>query len=393
MNTYDYGKIAKSTGASEVSDHSVNALELQGFEFSSSVKQIVHKIVSQIEGHAEVEKISTTEKQILALGVSKFINHPGENKSDLNYLKAMIDLEKKCSEKRSSVGQYVLSKFSLDAKQFQLGRKYNSGKFQRFGVAFDHKNADPKVYIELNSVYDAKDVDLQRLAPEVASYVNDCHKDGKLVLAILGPARVSGNRGKDILDISASAMERIMSTRGTNLAIMTGGYKGEADGKYGATRAGYDIIKEKSIDSLVIMPRAGEKDSHINVDVKNIVGEMWGDETKALVAAIDAAIVFEPHGLWTEIEVANMKRQGKPYCMINESHDKKIIFDMVDKFNDHPLLTSEELKKKYNSTIPPMQRKRSQRRPSADFDHSQQLWVKPQDFELHRSRGGIEYGR
>ncbi len=335
-----------------------------------SIIQKAHNIISEIETHKGIGKLSEVENKLVIFGLAALLQSDERNSPRQEYLKAMMD------EEKLSNGKQPESKFALDSEQLQIGRKYGPENFQRFGIILDNENKTTRIQMEEKSVYNADEINLHSLAPDVASYVNNCHRDGKLVLAVLGPARVSGNDTQKIFEMSATALENIMTTRGNNIAVMTGGYKGELDGVYGATRAGYDITKTKGVESLAIMPKAGEKDSHINVGVKNIVGEMWGDDTKALIAASDAALVFEPHGLWTEIEIANLKRQEKPYCLLDLKQKDSAIHEAVSQLNMHPLLTPEELNKKYNPNVSAIERRSLRKKGSSDFDHSRQLWIK-----------------
>lgn len=342
---------------------------------SSIADEVFHanagKIISIIESSPEIGKLNEHERKMILLGLALLLLPQNKQKQKKTFLTELLMIEQLCSK------QLPIVKFSIDADQFQIGRKYSPEKFQRFGIILDRNTNKVTVKVAPNSVYNPEDIDLPKLAPEAASYINECHKEGKLVLAILGPARVSGNSTRKIWNISDKAIKKILDRREKKLVILTGGYKGELDGKYGATRAGYDLAKKNGIGSLVIMPKAGEKDSHVNVDVKNIVGDMWGDDTQALITACDAAIVLTPHGLWTEIEVANLTRQDKPFVSIDiEKQSSDQILTLIEQLDSDKRLTPENLETKYNPNFFYFPRQSLRKKPSSQYNLDSGIWEK-----------------
>ena len=109
----------------------------------------------------------------------------------------------------------------------------------------------------------------------------------------------------------------------TDVAYMTGGYRGESGDNYGVTRAGFDVPKAQDKETLVIMCAAGIKDAHQTAAAMSIYGDQWGDDTPGLSEVSDAAVFIrnfpngQVYGKWTEVEIANFVHRGKPLVIFD----------------------------------------------------------------------------
>ena len=96
-----------------------------------------------------------------------------------------------------------------------------------------------------------------------------------------------------------------------------GGKEGEiAEGPVGITRLAYQKAKYNfKIPAGSIICEAGMSDKHSNPSFELIYGKNWGDDTPALAHFSDAAVFCAPFGAWTEIEILNLVKIGKPACI------------------------------------------------------------------------------
>ncbi len=343
--------------------------DLEDFTISPLSRKIVWAKLSEID--AQIGGLHEIEKSIFTLGIEWIQNGNPQNNESKKLLHGMIDYEKNAESLPTPI------KFALDRDQIQIARKHGPESFQRCGI-LRNPNGTFEVRNEHESVYEAEEIDLQHLAPNIAAFVNDSHQKGTLVLAVLGAARLSGEKTQAVLETASLAVGCIAHARNNNIAVMTGGYKGEFDNKYGATRAGHDVAVSMKLPSLVVMPKAGEKDSHVNVDEKDIVGDMWGDDTKALISSIDAAVVIKPYGLWTEIEIANLQKQKKPFCVVDADAKEVDVLRKIGELIAHPSLTHEKLMERHDPSASEWNRHCVKTKRSAQFNHSQQRWMPDQ---------------
>lgn len=112
-------------------------------------------------------------------------------------------------------------------------------------------------------------------------------------------------------------------------AILTGGYSGLNKEEYGINQFGDRLAHERQWPSVVIMPTSGLADIHPDPDAVTSIGLNWGDETAALVAVTDIALVFyrssleDPAtsmGRWTQVEVEHLVAQDVPHLLIDLDH-------------------------------------------------------------------------
>jgi len=95
------------------------------------------------------------------------------------------------------------------------------------------------------------------------------------------------------------------------------GKEGEiAEGPVGITRLAYQKAKYNfKMPAGSIICEAGESDKHSNPSFELIYGKNWGDDTPALAHFSDAGVFCAPFGAWTDVEILNFVKIGKPACI------------------------------------------------------------------------------
>lgn len=212
-------------------------------------------------------------------------------------------------------------KFALDRNAFQIMRRMDpttadlNTSWQRFGLQIEYEIKEEKIrpFVSINMFeFASKAVDIARDLPEVALHLNRLWKTGTRVIALLGSARLDIKAGMLLIEPVQQIIDSI-----NDAAYMTGGYRGEQGNSYGITRAGFDVPKSRSKQTIVVMCEAGLGNAHQTADSRSIYGLQWGDDTPGLSAASDVAIFFrnvpanKNFGAWTEVEIANFLHLGK----------------------------------------------------------------------------------
>lgn len=215
---------------------------------------------------------------------------------------------------------------ALDPDAFQIIRYHDITKGDKQWVRFGLQRTPPDgndftafVRPDMFGLSDdASPFDLGRDAPEVARRLKMLWPKGQRVLALLGTARLNIVQGMELLE----PIQKLVANL-TDVAYMTGGYRGESGNSYGVTRAGFDVPKAKGLETLVIMCAAGIKDAHQTADAMSIYGQQWGDDTPGLSTASDAAVFFrniptgKVYGKWTDVEIANFVHRQKPLVILD----------------------------------------------------------------------------
>ena len=215
---------------------------------------------------------------------------------------------------------------ALDPDAFQIIRYHDITKgdnqWVRFGLQRTPLDGnDFTAFVRPNMFRlsdDASTFDLGRDVPEVARRLKMLWPKGQRVLALLGTARLNIVQGMELLEPIQELVAYL-----TDVAYMTGGYRGESGNSYGVTRAGFDVPKAKGLETLVIMCAAGIKDADQTAAAMSIYGQQWGDDTPALSTASDAAVVFrnipngKVYGKWTDVEIANFVHRQKPLVIFD----------------------------------------------------------------------------
>jgi len=215
---------------------------------------------------------------------------------------------------------------ALDPNAFQIIRYHDIAKMDEQWVRFGLQRTDPKsndfkAFVRPNMFQHADGdagVDLGRDAADVAKRLNELWAKGQRVVALLGTARLDITQGMELLE----PIQKLVASL-TDVAYMTGGYRGESGNCYGVTRAGFDVPKAKGLETLVIMCRAGIADAHQTAAAMSIYGQQWGDDTPGLSTASDAAVFFrnipnkKVYGKWTDVEIANFVHRGKPLVIFD----------------------------------------------------------------------------
>jgi hypothetical protein len=222
--------------------------------------------------------------------------------------------------------------YALDPDAFQIMRYHNSARadqegnhqqWVRFGLQrTTTSGSEFQVFIRPNMFQYPVGETAVNLAPadaaDVARRINQIWPQGQRVVALLGAARMDIRSGMELI----KPIQQLMANL-SDVAYLTGGYRGESGNSYGVTRAGFDVPKAGNKATLVIMPRAGIADAHQTADALSIFGRHWGDDTPALSTASDAAVFIrhipaaKVYGKWTEVEIANFLHRGKPLAILD----------------------------------------------------------------------------
>jgi hypothetical protein len=220
--------------------------------------------------------------------------------------------------------------YALDPDAFQIIRYHNSAKedkdgnyqqWLRFGLQRRTGN-DFSSFTRPNMFQYPVGEPTVNLAPadatDVARRLNQLWSQGQRVVALLGAARMKIEQGMELIE----PVQQLVADL-SDVAYVTGGYRGESGNSYGVTRAGFDVPKSRNKQTLVIMCRAGIADAHQTADAMSIFGRQWGDDTPALSTASDAAVFIrhipaeKVYGKWTEVEIANFVYRKKPLVILD----------------------------------------------------------------------------
>ncbi|HEY3744203.1 MAG TPA: hypothetical protein VGL53_30365 [Bryobacteraceae bacterium] len=210
---------------------------------------------------------------------------------------------------------------ALDPNAFQILRYHDIAKTDQW-VRFGLQRTDPagdvyKAFVRPD-MFGIAPIDLARDAADVAKELNSLWTKGQRVVALLGTARLNIKQGMELLE----PVQKLVANL-TDVAYMTGGYRGESGNCYGVTRAGFDVPRSKGLETLVIMCRAGIADAHQTAAAMSVYGQQWGDDTPALSTACDGAVFFRNipkskiYGKWTDVEIANFVHRGKPLAILD----------------------------------------------------------------------------
>ena len=254
------------------------------------------------------------------------------------------------------------SRIAIDYKmgQIQIGRKLEDSEYLRYGVdlcscevrsfsSLGYSKSTPSERHQEGWEYLLQQEEQQEQDPKLlrtSQLVSQLHESGKLTVATLGFARGWLGKGSEYQSKvmkSIRVLNQLFLKQGKDGVggVITGGYKGEGDNVYGVTRTGHEVANIDGYRSIVVTPKAGLADTHENPDSRSVVGHLWGDDSKALVAATDIALVFyrgQTHkekkgkmGRWTEIEIAHLKQQGVPYIAIDIDDEVPEIAEYIKK--------------------------------------------------------------
>ena len=117
---------------------------------------------------------------------------------------------------------------------------------------------------------------------------------------------------------------------------VNGGWAGKLEGSTGlpliSNLVGQIENKKFKREPITIMPSSGAYDRVEGVGDANYfeVPGTWGDDSKYLVGFCSAAIIFEPYGFWTGIELTNAVAQGKPVVVIRGPGTPSQAMEQID---------------------------------------------------------------
>lgn len=197
------------------------------------------------------------------------------------------------------------TRFAIDQSELMITHGDATG-FSRFMFRINEKKElDITTQENLESIEISDDA-----IPNARSIIKDMHQDKKPVVVFLGATRQADPR--TISSLSDQACEKLVENF-SYAGVLTAGYRGLHDNVYGITRAAYDAARKTlgKMVTLVIMPEVGKADVHVNPESLDLHGAQWGDDTPALIGASDAAIVFAPYGLISELEIATAIKLNK----------------------------------------------------------------------------------
>jgi hypothetical protein len=99
-------------------------------------------------------------------------------------------------------------------------------------------------------------------------------------------------------------------------ALAEGGWSGVIEAEFGAPMLAYQLAIAHDLIVFQFMPKDGEYNSNQQPTVHRIAGLAWGDDSPTLIAIGDAAIVFQPAGAWTDVEIENLVASDKPIAFV-----------------------------------------------------------------------------
>ena len=114
----------------------------------------------------------------------------------------------------------------------------------------------------------------------------------------------------------------------TRFRTVNGGWAGKEEGSTGlpAICKMFGEVADQTMarKPVTVMPSGGAYDRVEGVYAHNYyeVPGTWGDDSKYLIGYSSAALIFEPYGFWTEIELRNAVAQGKPTAVITQNMEQ-----------------------------------------------------------------------
>lgn len=177
--------------------------------------------------------------------------------------------------------------------------------------------------------------DVQFRYPEIHRFKRKCMDQRIPIIYILGSARqFPASKRK----ISASCLtwqkRQIDMFLGwcsahyeRKVIIGTGGWSGVREGSLGVPSLGYSSAKKNGNHLVTTMPLCGVRDRHLDSDFEFICGNEWGEDSPVLAQICDGAFILSPYGVWTAIEVTNLRRKKKPFVISRyvSSSDKAVV--------------------------------------------------------------------
>lgn len=109
---------------------------------------------------------------------------------------------------------------------------------------------------------------------------------------------------------------------GIEPAIAEGGWSGVLEAEFGAPMLAYQVAIAHDLVVFQAMPQDGAYNRNQAPTVHRIAGLAWGDDSPTLIAVGDAAIVFQPAGAWTDVEVDNLRALEKPIAFVQSGNGR-----------------------------------------------------------------------
>ena len=166
-------------------------------------------------------------------------------------------------------------------------------------------------------------IDLKAGYPELHAFKDACSSNGIPIIYLLGAARqfpARNSKHAQAVAWQSAALEQIFKVseerHGDGVVFGTGGWAGTHEKSLGVPRLGYLAARERGLQILTTIPRCGAYDMHEHSTLEVVCGEYWGDDSPVLAAMSDGAFVFGSYGNWTEIEIQNLRRQDKPFVVL-----------------------------------------------------------------------------
>ncbi len=278
--------------------------------------QILEDLNKNVFQTGEFPALTTEETNVLKAAFTN-LSGPKKDRGQANPFTPYAALE------NSALGQ----KFALDQRAFQIIRRVHPDKAKfgeswlRYGIEVDTIDGQETIRpFWRKSMYEFNDkkVDPNIDLPESAAHLNGLNKLGTRVIALLGGARININQGMLLIEYVQQLIDNL-----SHIAVMTGGYRGEEGNSYGITRAGFDVPRSRSLQTMVVMCEAGLGHAHQTANSRSIYGKHWGDDTPGLAAISDVGIFFrnvppkKNFGAWTEVEIANFLHLGKGIAILD----------------------------------------------------------------------------
>lgn len=276
---------------------------------------------------------SLISRAIIYLSHAGDINSVAQQKEFLNH--SLIPIEKASSGKYSFVLEHDISQ-PIDQVTPTIQISTTSGRFHALVIRRQDKpleGYDASMSIDVDGVplqvAIAKErvkshVDLEREFPQLHHFRQECAASKTPIVYFLGGTRQfldsSPERAAAILE-QTRGLDQIFSQLerdfGNNIVIGTGGWAGTREKSLGIPRMGYLRARASGAMTLTTMPHTGKYDRHRHTSYEVFCGEEWGDDSAALAATCDAAVLFRPFGTWTNIELANLQAQDKLVAVVD----------------------------------------------------------------------------
>jgi hypothetical protein len=261
-------------------------------------------------------------------------NHFSRREDDDELIKSLLELERANGTVRfclDQAGLQLMVTFGLSEREVLLVRRGQSS-LDTLGVPYQVKSFDTSNGSVLVMRRSRRPLD-HVTSPELIEAIKREMKD-RPVLLVLGPARKKVFQDRGRYPVTGREADRPRSalyghmrlvlegviaeflSQRVQPAIAEGGWSGVIGAEFGAPMLGYQLAIAHDLVVFQVMPEDGAYNRNQEPTVHRIAGLAWGDDSPTLIALGDAAIVFQPAGAWTDVELDNLGATGKPIAFV-----------------------------------------------------------------------------